>query len=313
MLNGLCSRTPENMAQDLNLERRESLRVITDWEKKISSPDLNEFHMDSFVFERPLLQKGDPSYLKFADFSETKTIQPAVTPKIFSMATVGDLKRRLMKENGKLKERFMSTSSLFSNKGQKNVEVGAQNLETGTLEKLNIQEWIKNQQKQDMPNDLTLSLEKKATIKDIFSDAVDPSGMIYMASVAAAAATSAGLASVQQKVSFKDEQSLESSFNPSVLKSKPKAMRSRRKEITREDLRNAWISDARSSNKTGLAGVTSDDEQLSSSATKVNGVQFPLKPQAIKLGEKSKMKNMLSQIQYENNQMAHMLSSYQQM
>jgi hypothetical protein len=176
---------------------------------------------------------------------------------------------------------------------------------------MNIQEWIKSQQKQDNTNDTKHSLEKKPTIKDIFGDTVDPSGMIYMASLAAAAATSAGLASVQQKVSFKDGHSIDSPLDNATVKSKTKAMRSRRKGIAREDQRNAWISDARSSNKTDLAGLTSDDELLSSSATKVNSGKLPLKPQSRRSSEKSKVKNMLSQIQYENNQMAHMLSSYQ--
>lgn len=302
MLSGLNSHKTNTVLQTLNLKGNESLSLLSDWEKKISSPDLNEFRWDLPENEGMNLQKSDATYNKI--LNEDKDDKSGLPSKLFTTVSVGDLKRRLLKENGKLKDRFMSTASLFSNRGQSNIgatEADSRNvLEVG---KVNIQEWIKNQQKEDK-----LPFEKKDTMKDIFN--VDPSGMIYMASVAAAAATSAGLTSVQQRVSFKEDQFGKSKGVNSTNKSKLKTIRSRRKELAREDLKSAWISDVSTTNKTGLAGLISDDDQLSSSATKV-GDQFLLNQQGLKSREKSKMKNILSKIQYENNQMAHMLSSYQ--
>ena len=99
------------------INRNESLKLLSEWEKKVSSPDLNEFDLHSFLYDRPNFQKNDPSYLKLIESTEPINEQNLASPKLFSMASVGGMKRKLLKENGKLMDGFISTSSFFSNKG----------------------------------------------------------------------------------------------------------------------------------------------------------------------------------------------------
>ena len=239
--------------------------------KKSFIPYLNEFYLHSFLYDRPHFQKNDPSYLKLIESTEPKNEQNLAAPKLFSMASVGDMKRKLLKENGKLMDRFISTSSLFSNKGAQISEGLEDKRSESKLDQVSIQEWIKSQQKDKISSDITYPLEQQQiSMQNIVNDAADPSGMIYMASIAAAAATSAGLASVQHKVSFKEHNQMDDiSRMKSLHKSKLKAVRSRRKDISREDP-SACIPDF-SAPKKSFASLISDDDQLSSSATRVNG------------------------------------------
>jgi hypothetical protein len=66
------------------INRNESLKLLSAWEKKVSSPDLNEFYLDSFLYDRPHFQKNDPSYLKLIESTEPKNEQNLAAPKLFS-------------------------------------------------------------------------------------------------------------------------------------------------------------------------------------------------------------------------------------
>ena len=253
----------------MEIKRNESLKVISDWEKKVSSPNLNEFRLDSFIYAKPDFNRAEPSYLKLIEATNQKDEKFLSIPKIFSKASVGDLKCRLLKENAKLKDRFLSTTSLFANKTTGNVNKSDPHhgkYDSPGLDKLDIQDWINNQQK-DSTDHLP---PKKPSLQNIINEAVDPSGMIYMASVAAAAATSAGLASAHHKVSFRDVDDI-NEWRSSNLKNRSKAIKTRRKALlVRDPISGAWNDVVAHTSRVGIIGIVSDDEQQSSSATRVN-------------------------------------------
>ena len=245
----------------LDLKSPLDMRKISDWKMNLSSPELNHFQVKNPSLSDPkestngIKTKSSLVNLWKADvntsssLAETKKTNPS---KLLNLPSAAELKLKLLKENARLKDKFFSKRSPLHSSIQDGKSVPlidadhssnygsipevveepirpTLNRNYSSLNSKSIQDWVKNQQSQTLKPELQ---SKRKSVKNLFDESMDPSSVIYMASVAAAAATSAGLSSVRQKVSFVESEDEVQKVYPTLSRRKrtPKSM-----ELGRED------------------------------------------------------------------------------
>jgi hypothetical protein len=168
---------------------------VEQWKSNLTAPSLGVFRVEEGPTESPFLSVALTNNVS----SEPQPAKenPAVSAS-FRWPSATELKLKLLAENAKIKDKFLY-SKKASSQVQDNAAASAEPV-LATRE-ADIQEWVKSQRLQNK------EIKKKESNRNIFNeDCVDPSSMIYVASMAAAAATSAGLTSLQnqQKLNSQD-------------------------------------------------------------------------------------------------------------
>jgi hypothetical protein len=239
-------------ARPVNLAKWKSnvdLKVVDEWQSNLVSPDLkhfqvlreteDEFHLapeqETFKTDNFLSSFNKSVKDLFPVTAKSQAVQNEISPE--------DLKMQLLRENAILKDKSLMSSKKavtkpFGNNDSVTSQDGsiAESAEPVFSQdapvqrtKAGIQEWIKTQQK----NSISHRRGKG------FGNEIEPS-IIYMASMAAAAATSAGLTSVNRKQEKASRVNEEESLSSNTAVKSPRVIRKmskggKRPSIVRKD------------------------------------------------------------------------------
>ena len=154
---------------------------VEQWKSNLTAPSLGVFRVEEGPIDSPF---GPSEMTNNVNHVSIATQDKPMVPTSVKWPSVTDLKLKLLSENAKIMDKFLSSKKKV-NQFRDNAAASAEPV-LATKES-EIQEWVRSQRLYNKEQ------KKRESIRNVFDRDVDPSSMIYVASVAAAAATSAGL------------------------------------------------------------------------------------------------------------------------